>query len=68
MARNQPEMSKSTEKPDLKKKIRKNHEIDAEIEDAFPASDPPFYAGGAHAGMPAHHKDVPSKSHKPINN
>jgi hypothetical protein len=68
MARNQPEIPKSGETSDLKKKVRKNHEIDAQIEDSFPASDPPSYAGGAHAGAPAHRKNVPSKSHKRANN
>lgn len=35
--------------------VKRNGEIDEEIEESFPASDPPSYAGGRHSvGAPAH--------------
>jgi hypothetical protein len=64
MARNQPEFAKRGHMGEARKKIPKNHDIDQQVEESFPASDPPSYAGGAHAGAPAHRGTAPSKSHK----
>lgn len=61
MARNQPELPKSE---NHRKKNPENHDIDEQVEDSFPASDPPSYAGGAHAGAPVQRQQTPSKSHK----
>jgi hypothetical protein len=37
---------------DQKPRAQKNRELDEQIEDSFPASDPPSYSGGSHAGGP----------------
>jgi len=64
MARNQPEQPKSEKAVDAANGIPKNRDIDEQVEESFPASDPPSYAGGAHAGAPAQRQQTPSKSHK----
>jgi hypothetical protein len=44
---------KSAQKSESAKKSRDEDKIDSQVEDSFPASDPPSYAGGAHrAGAP----------------
>lgn len=40
-----------------KKRNEEERRIDAEIEESFPASDPPSYAGGAAIGEPRRPKD-----------
>ena len=42
------------EPKDKKPRTQKNRELDEQIEDSFPASDPPSYSGGSHAGGPRH--------------
>lgn len=53
MARNQPEFPEPGKFKQKSGERREEHRIDAEVEDSFPASDPPSYAGGMHrAGAP----------------
>jgi hypothetical protein len=49
---------KSAKQPTLKRHSEKERRIDEEIEESFPASDPPSFAGGRHAvGEPRRPKD-----------
>jgi len=41
----------------LKKRDEEERRIDEEIEESFPASDPPSYAGGGAVGEPKRPKD-----------
>ena len=40
-----------------RKRKEEEHRIDEEIEESFPASDPPSFAGGAAIGEPRRPKD-----------
>jgi hypothetical protein len=51
MTRHQPASPKSDAPGGAKEKL--DHKVDEEVEDSFPASDPPSYASGKHrAGAP----------------
>ena len=45
-----------------KKRNEEERRIDEEIEESFPASDPPSYAGGAAIGEPKRPKDPTPKT------
>jgi hypothetical protein len=48
---------KPNKDPAPKKRDEKERRIDEEIEDSFPASDPPSYAGGMAIGEPKRPKE-----------
>ena len=48
---------KSEKDSPLKKRDEEERRIDEEIEESFPASDPPSYAGGGAVGEPKRPKD-----------
>ena len=61
MSRNQSEPTKRDEKT-KGKKTPTEIAVDDQIEDSFPASDPPSYAGGQHrAGAPKDQKKTPGR-------
>ena len=47
-------------------KTRQNGKIDEEIEETFPASDPPSFMGGEVLGAPPGRKTPPPKRAKPV--
>ena len=62
MARNQPESSTQDGEKKGKKPPPSEHAVDDQIEDSFPASDPPSYAGGPHrAGAPKQQDKKPKR-------
>jgi hypothetical protein len=52
MAQHKPEKDSAPERRE-----KEERRIDKEIEESFPASDPPSYAGGAAIGEPRRPKD-----------
>ena len=47
-------------------RTRRNGKIDEEIEETFPASDPPSFMGGEVLGAPPGHKTPPPKRAKSV--
>lgn len=61
---NQHDLPRADEQAHIKHKAKEERRIDAEVEDSFPASDPPSYAGGPHrAGAPHPQKSKPKPHH-----
>jgi hypothetical protein len=62
MARHQAEPSGQVAGTKRKNRSLNEREVDDQIEDSFPASDPPSYAGGSHrAGAPKEPKKAPKR-------
>jgi hypothetical protein len=62
MTRHQKEPSKHDTGTESKKQPPTESALDDQIEDSFPASDPPSYAGGSHrAGTPKDHAKTPKR-------
>ena len=49
MARGKPATKTPKERTAGEQRLHQERRLDAEIEESFPASDPPSYAGGPHA-------------------
>ena len=61
-------MSATTDKKTPAAKQKQEDKIDAQVEDSFPASDPPSYSGGKHiVGAPVEREsDSPTADHPSV--